>query len=58
MNKQDKIQEGLTLLDDRNNYVALETPMVKDTFQSAFPHTFHFKLSPFLGVVNQQLGNH
>lgn len=43
MNKQDKIQEGLTLLDDRNNYVALETPMVKDTFQSAFPHTFHFK---------------
>ena len=49
MNKQDKIQEGPTLLDDRNNYVALETPMVKDTFQSAFPHTFHFKPVPIFG---------
>ena len=33
MNKQDKIQEGLIQLDDRNNYVPLEAPMVKDTFQ-------------------------
>ena len=33
MNKQDKIQEGLIQLDDRNNYVPLEEPMVKDTFQ-------------------------
>lgn len=33
MNKQHKIQKGLTLLDDRNNYVPLETPMIKDTFQ-------------------------
>ena len=27
------MQEGLTQLEDRNNYVPLETPMVKDTFQ-------------------------
>lgn len=33
MNKQVKIQQGLTLLHDRNNYVPLETPMIKDTFQ-------------------------
>ena len=49
MNKQDEIQEGLTLLDDRNNYVPLETTLVKDTFQRVpFPINFILSLSPFL----------
>ena len=49
MNKHDKIHEGLILLDDRNNYVTPETPMVKDTFQRVpFPVYFIFNLSPFL----------
>ena len=33
MNKQDKITEGQTQLDDRKNYMPLETPMVKETSQ-------------------------
>ena len=50
MNKQDKIQEGFILLDDRNNYVPLETPMVKDMFQTVpFPIHFILSLSPILG---------
>ena len=31
MNKTDKIQEGQVQLDDRNNYMPLETPMVQET---------------------------
>ena len=51
MNKQDKIQEGFILLDDRNNYVPLETPMVKDMFQTVpFPIHFILSLSPILGL--------
>ena len=33
MNKQDKITEGQTQLDDRKNYMPLQTPMVKETSQ-------------------------
>ena len=31
MSKEDKIQEGQTQLDDRNNYQPLKTSMVKET---------------------------
>ena len=31
MNKTDKIQEGQVQLDDRKNYMPLETPMVQET---------------------------
>ena len=31
MNKTDKIQEGQVQLDDRRNYMPLETPMVQET---------------------------
>ena len=33
MNKTDKIQEGQVQLDDRKNYMPLETPMVQETKQ-------------------------
>ena len=33
MNKTDKIQEGQIQLDDRKNYMPLETPMVQETKQ-------------------------
>ena len=33
MNKADKIQEGQVQLDDRKNYMPLETPMVQETFR-------------------------
>ena len=47
MNKQDKIQEGLTLLDDKNNYVPQETPIAKDTFKKVpFPIDLILSLSP------------
>ena len=33
MNKKDKIQEGQVQLDDGENYMPLETPMVQETKQ-------------------------
>ena len=33
MNKTDKVQEGQVQLDDRKNYMPLETPMVQETKQ-------------------------
>ena len=33
MNRENKINEGQTQLDDRNNYQPLDKPMVRDTFQ-------------------------
>ena len=59
MNKQDKIQEGLILLDDRNNYVTPDTDGQRYISKSAFPRIFHFKPLPIfeMGVVNQQWGN-
>ena len=32
MNKKDKIEEGQVQLDDKNNYLPLETSMVRETF--------------------------